>query len=241
MRIGMLLSILIAAMSLLVATPATSDVYECAYEPDPRKRIRECTLAINAGAFWSYPGPATEYYNRANAYHEINDYGRAIADYSAAIGLGIEDHRIYLNRALAYQHEGVTDRAIADFGRVIELVQPALVSDPANVNAHLIRATALINLGEHERALVDLDAASRLAPEHGGVYLNLGYTHCMLGDAEQSLSGYLKAIELRPEDAGSWMLFLKEHGFYNGPVEAGFGAAAQAGLRAWTEAGCPDA
>lgn len=61
------------------------------------------------------------YYNRAKAYDQIGDTGRAIEDYSRAISINPEFVNAYNNRGIAYGTIGDFENAIMDFDTALSL------------------------------------------------------------------------------------------------------------------------
>ncbi len=59
--------------------------------------------------------------NRGNAWSALQDYGRAIADYSEAIRLDPKDPSAFFNRAHAWSVRQEYEKAIADFDEAIRL------------------------------------------------------------------------------------------------------------------------
>lgn len=61
------------------------------------------------------------YYNRALAYERLNDFDRAIADYTSTIEIEPTFPQAWYNRGCARLSLGQYDEALADFNRVLEL------------------------------------------------------------------------------------------------------------------------
>ena len=90
---------------------------------DKRSPPRERAIALN---------------NRGNAYQTNKDFGRAIADYDAALRLDPNLAHTYLNRALALKGEGEYARALADANKALEL-SPAIPSRCADAATSMWR------------------------------------------------------------------------------------------------------
>ena len=69
---------------------------------------------------------AEAYFNRGNAYHNLNKKKRAIEDYDKAIHLNPNDAEAYFNRGNAYKLQGKKAEAIADFDKFITLTNNPL-------------------------------------------------------------------------------------------------------------------
>ncbi len=64
----------------------------------------------------------------------------------------------------------------------------------------LTESQDLVKAGDMPGALAKLDEAARVAPDHPGVYANLGYLHERQGDMLAALDAYAKLLTLRPDD-----------------------------------------
>ena len=67
------------------------------------------------------PDFAEAYFNRGNAYHDKDDYDRAIEDHREAIGLKPDFAAAYNHRGVAHRDRGDFDDAIADFNEALKL------------------------------------------------------------------------------------------------------------------------
>ena len=115
---------------------------------------------------------------------------RAVADYTAALGIDPNDAAAYYNRALARQRLGNIDSAIADGDRAIAL-------DPTAA-AYNNRGSALQAKGDYAKAIADLDRAIALDPRAAGPYINRGNTKRATLDLTGAVADYTKAIALSP-------------------------------------------
>ena len=111
---------------------------------DKRSAPRERAIALN---------------NRGNAYQTNKDFGRAIADYDAALRLDPKLAHTYLNRALALKGDGEYARALADANKSLEL-EPA---DPV-----ALRGRGDIYVARGKKAEGDLDSRSPITPRRSG-------------------------------------------------------------------------
>jgi len=82
------------------------------------------------------PDYVKAYYNRGNAYKELENYKNAIADYTRAIKIDPDYSTAYYNRGLAYNILENYKNAIADYTRAIKI-------DPDFANAYDGRGTAM--------------------------------------------------------------------------------------------------
>ncbi|MCW6512268.1 tetratricopeptide repeat protein, partial [Lichenifustis flavocetrariae] len=128
------------------------------------------------------------------AYGQKGDLDRAIADYTAAIGLDPGHADAYYNRGAAYVQKGDFDRAIADYSAAIGL-------NPGHANAFYNRGAAYGNKGDLNRAIADFDTAIGLDPGNAGVLTNRSIAYYEKGQNDQSLLDYRAAIVINKYDA----------------------------------------
>ena len=83
-------------------------------------QIDACTRLIQSERFKG-PALANAFYNRAIAHGAKGEFGRAIKDYSRAIGLKPRFAEAFYNRGLAYGKNGQFERAIGDFKKAYAL------------------------------------------------------------------------------------------------------------------------
>ena len=221
----MLRRLLFCLAVLSIATPAAADDITRCFSETGQAAIAACTRAIKTSAGRTSPGPAGRglssrddggaavgageairrdpqyakvYYNRGNAYSNMGDMDRAIADYSAAIRLDPTYANSYYNRGNAYSNKGDTVRAIADYSEAIRL-------DPANANAHYNRGNAYSNTGDADRAIADYTETVRLSPGYANAYYNRGNAYNNKGDTDRAIADYTEAIRLNPAHANAYI------------------------------------
>jgi tetratricopeptide (TPR) repeat protein len=102
------------------------------------------------------PQFALAYASRANAYRELQDYPRALADCDAALRLDPSD-ALYASRGLVHFEMGDFGRMLADFNEAIRL-------NPGQGSHYLNRAAAYRGLGDRENEVADEDRARQLGP-----------------------------------------------------------------------------
>ncbi len=66
---------------------------------------------------------AEAYYNRGNTHATLNEYDRAIADYTQAISIEPKLVEAYNKRGLAYHSIGLYEEALADYTQAIHTVE----------------------------------------------------------------------------------------------------------------------
>jgi tetratricopeptide (TPR) repeat protein len=111
------------------------------------------------GKLTSFVQPLREeaaiYFRRGNAYFKLQNYERAIHDYSRAIDVFPEYIEAYYNRAVAYKYVENYLKAIEDYSTIIEIA-------PNFVAAYAGRATLYTALNDHVSAMEDMKTAARL-------------------------------------------------------------------------------
>ena len=124
---------------------------DCVQSADLDLSIGGCTAAIRSGR-WSGKDLAPAYYNRGNAYSDLGQHQRAIADYDQALRLDSGYVDAYYNRGVAYRKLGQHQRAIADYDQALRL-------DPGNADAYHNRGVAYEDLGQLDQAVRDWERA----------------------------------------------------------------------------------
>ena len=74
-----------------------------------------------------------------------------------------------------------------------------LKADPSDNDAHGLSATLLLDKGDINRALTELQAVVARAPNNAVAHYNLGRAHEARGESEQARQEYQKAVEIRPD------------------------------------------
>src|SRR5436190_1716028 len=95
---------------------------------------------------------ATAYAQRGTAYLGLQDYDRALQDFSEAIKTDPTYAKAFANRGAVYAAKQEFDEAIKDFDAVVKL-------EPKNPNAFYDRASMFRLTGEFDRAIQDYTAA----------------------------------------------------------------------------------
>ncbi|HEY3145703.1 MAG TPA: tetratricopeptide repeat protein [Dongiaceae bacterium] len=129
---------------------------------------------------------------RAQAFDDLGDYTRAIADYDSAIVLAPKDPVLRLNRGVAKIHAGRPADAVADYDEAARL-------KPDWHLPYFDRAVALTDLGQRAAALKDYDHAIQLKPDDAWIYVGQGDVLAASGDPARALDAYDKALALRPD------------------------------------------
>ncbi len=118
----------VAGLLVLVSSVASAnadDIEDCEFG-SADLRIQACTRVIENPTNEKYRISegliSSLYYNRGVGWHAKQRYGKAIADYSAALKLSPEYYIALNDRGYAYLHSGAIKKALTDFRRLVELV-----------------------------------------------------------------------------------------------------------------------
>jgi tetratricopeptide (TPR) repeat protein len=180
------------------------------------------------------PNAATAYANRGFAYLKKKDYDKAISDLGAAIRLNPRLTDAYNDRGQAYILKRPHDyaAAAADFETVLRLDPayprvrqlleqarlvlnrenlPASANDSAATAAALERQVAgsgmaLIQNGDYDKAIADLDATIRQNPNSAAAYFSRGLAYSGKDDFSHAIADLNRAIQLNPNNADAYLL-----------------------------------
>lgn len=225
---------LVAAI-LLLASPALAEENnsaKCANQ-DNGYSLNQQTDGCTAVILSSHPSKkylASVYYLRGKAYHELQEYDRAIADYNEVMRLDPEFPLIFFRRGLAYCKSRDYDSAIADFSHSIKLSpldtqsytrrglaywykrdydraiadhSKAISIDPKLAFAFSNRGDVYFDKQDYDRAIADYSDAIRLDPRNASAFSGRGAVYSLRQDYKRAISDYSEAIRLDPKDAHS--------------------------------------
>jgi MtfA peptidase len=160
-----------------------------------RHAIAECTAAIRLR-----PDSVNAYWGRANWHWSLEDYDRAVDDYTAVLRLAADGAmtQAYCDRGATYRDKGDYDAALADFD--------AAVRDcPRYARAYWERGLTWARRGDPKAALADLDRAVHLDRKDDVAYRERGLVHKALGNPAKALRDFTKAIRLSPYSADAYL------------------------------------
>lgn len=193
-----LLFALVAAVAR--AQPGT-DAEQCkAITNNPDLAIKHCTAAIDSGKL-SGRDLALAHFYRGVEWMNKADHDRAIADYTAAIGIDPKFPDAYHNRGTAWADKGEPDRAIADFDAALHL-------NPQDAGVFHSRAVEWTVKGDYARAIADYDTALRLDPKATTVHFARARTLFYAAEYGRAIDDFEKAHKFEPSDYTALWLFL---------------------------------
>ena len=112
---------LIVIASCVLAMPATADDRDICRQQVGNATIDACDRVIDDARRYPVKDVAEAYINRGQQHYTLRNYNRAVADFTAAIGLDPYHPIAYGNRGNVKHVLGQLDAAIADYSRAIEL------------------------------------------------------------------------------------------------------------------------
>jgi tetratricopeptide (TPR) repeat protein len=126
-------------------------------------------------------------------YLRIGDGDTAIREYKEGLSKDPKRKTVYQKRMIeVYMRQGKKPEA-ADLNAQI------LKEDPNDPDSKGLAATFLLEKGEIQHAITDLQAVVSRSPENPVARFNLGRAHAARGEFEQARQQFTKAIELRPD------------------------------------------
>jgi tetratricopeptide (TPR) repeat protein len=132
--------------------------------------IRDFTKVIQL-----QPGSAEAYVERASAHLVANDYAAVAADCGEAISRDPKLTYAYTLRGIAFREMGSLPKALESFNHALDL-SPGL-------DNYFQRATVYQALGDHTKAIADLDQVISLFPTSPMGYLARAKSREAMGDA----------------------------------------------------------
>lgn len=155
-------------------------------------------LQVIDATLYAFPNVPFLFVIRGNAYHDLGEYQKSVADYSEAIRIEPNDAYVYSMRGNTYNyylHE--YEKAIEDYTEVIRI-------NPNDADAYGNRGGVYLRTGEYQNAVTDYTQAMLLNPDNGGVYnWNRGLAYSELGEKEMAVSDFTNAFFLR--NSADWM------------------------------------
>jgi tetratricopeptide (TPR) repeat protein len=171
-----------------------------------------------------YPRVRASYLRRGDCFASLQQFDKAIADFTTAITLAPDDSRAFLARSWAYLGKGATDRAMADADEALRL-------EPTLAEAHRIRTEAFARKGQpvqagaaraeglavlyrrgvdaiakrdYEAGIADLERVIRQAPNDAEAHLWCAKAHYLSSDFPNAVKEYTEVIARVPNDKESY-------------------------------------
>jgi len=138
------------------------------------------------------------HYWRGMVYLELNDYDKAIIDFSELIKINPESSDGYFNRAYAKDKLKDYSGALSDYNKTIEL-------SPKETISYVKRAALKNKLHDFAGAIADCTKALEIDPEVD-IFLYRGVAEIKLGQKDSGCADLKKAVELGSESAKDVLL-----------------------------------
>jgi tetratricopeptide (TPR) repeat protein len=140
------------------------------------------------------PGRADAHFVRGEVYRMQEMHAEAIADFTKAISMIPSWADPYNSRAIVYSQTGEGELCLKDCDAVIRL-------DPDNAGmAHVLRAAALMEEEEHEKAITDLTKAIELSEDMRPMaYFSRAFCHKTKGRWAQAIQDAKAGLQLDPD------------------------------------------
>jgi tetratricopeptide (TPR) repeat protein len=185
----------LAVLVSMPATPLQAEPAHCAgYEVADINAMQPMTRVIwlteeLAQCTDTSANRAVHLSNRASAWYELEEYGRADEDYRQAIGL---------NPAAAYAYAGLADvlQALNDSPGALAMIDRAIALEGPTAPLRLGRGRILADMGEYRLAITEYDESLQLDPNYGIANLYRGLAYQDLGDTGRALQEYETALQL---------------------------------------------
>jgi tetratricopeptide (TPR) repeat protein len=136
-------------------------------------------------------------YNLANAYFQLQDYGRALDAILLCSREGQQDGATLSLLGDIYAHLGRTSEAADAFGK-------AIAKNPDNDQGYLSLALTELRAGKTAAAAQVLKRGLQQAPNSGAIFWGLGVLSVLEGANDRAESYLRRALDLMPEWRGSY-------------------------------------
>ncbi len=136
---------------------------------------------------------------RSAALMNLGRYEEAMTACRAALRCNPLDAKALFNMTLIRRDH------LEDLPQALFLSEQVVRVNRQAADSYSLRASILVRLGQHKRALKDLDEASVRAPENVWNHWNRGHCLYVLGRYAESLTAYERAGVLAPHDPELWM------------------------------------
>jgi len=197
-RPTVLAAILALAAAPLAAQIQSRDQTSTASCGDPNPDI---SIAVCSGLIQSKRASGASlgaiYVERGIAYMALQDFDRAIGDFTQAIKLDPKNVKAFANRGAAHSARQEWDGAIQDFGQVIALDRSA--------HAYADRAGMYLLAGQADRAIQDFSEAIKMDPGFVDAILTRGLTLASVKRCADAIPDFTRVIELKPDESKAYL------------------------------------
>lgn len=145
------------------------------------------------------PKTAEDYVNQGNEYYDQDKLDLAIASYTKAIKIDLQNADAYYGRGLAYYDQNKIDLAIADFTKAIEI-------NPQDADSFSARGLTYYDQEKFDLAIADFTKAIEIEPEDADAYFGRGLVFYNQDKIELAIADFTKAIQFEPNDSSAYLL-----------------------------------
>jgi tetratricopeptide (TPR) repeat protein len=136
---------------------------------------------------------AAAYVTVGDFYLRMGDYDSAVKEYREGIGRDAKQKALYQKRVIeVLMRQGKREEASQVNAEVLK-------ANPSDTDARGVAATLLLDKGEINRALSELQAVVGRSPNNPVAHYNLGRAHEARNEWEQARQEFQKAVNLRPD------------------------------------------
>ncbi|HEY9772948.1 MAG TPA: tetratricopeptide repeat protein [Planktothrix sp.] len=140
---------------------------------------------------------AAVYFSRAYTYTLLEQFDKAVADYSKAITLDHLNPWAYLYRSYAHAAQGNQDLVVQDCSEAINI-------NPRLSIAYIERGYAAFKLGRYDEAANDFTSFITLNPNDSSAYFCRAIAHSELNNQEKCVQDLTMAIKYNPNDFSAY-------------------------------------
>jgi len=120
---------------------------------------------------------------------EIQDYNKAVKDYTKAIQLNPASDTNYVSRGDTYRYLGQYPKAMQDYAKAIQI-------NPTKNTNYSARGDSHASLGQYSKAIKDYNKAIQLNPKDGSCYYHRARIFFDWGKTEEACADLQKLCEL---------------------------------------------
>jgi len=164
------------------------DTFLKAREYELKRKIQEYTNQIEI-----QPNSPTAYYNRGNAYFNIENIEAALQDYTRSVQVDNSYAPGYVGRGDVY-FKGDKSRAFKEYSNAVN-------ADPKYAPGYVGRGNIYLAMNDSLSAFKEFSTAISVDPKYAPGYIGRGDVYQIRQDKDAALQEYRKAIELDPNDA----------------------------------------
>lgn len=173
------------------AIAGANDLEICKSDSKDSNAIAACSRIIAKGDA-NKENLYDAYYERGMKQRYNRQFDQAIDDFSKAIALTPDNLWAYVARGHAYAYKKDFARAFAD--------QETAIRKKPNEVTYTGRAVDLIEAGDYDRAIADLNEALRINAKYFYGYFWRGELYLKKGDFGKAEADYQTALGIKPED-----------------------------------------